>query len=298
MCCKNSDNQNRLDGSVKKVEAVKDLILFFGTLVKASVEGVVEFWGKDKTEAQSPAEPVCVPEVNEADLYVEVEETPVCEGLIEENMSAPTVKELKAQMKQMKREQKLAQKEEKRALKAEKKEEQLLKKQENQLEKEEKKQRNSEKKLERKLAREEKKQAKAEKKDPKSVRRVKYIAKDMVLSKTEKKFYDEIRRAAGLGYIVKPRVELADVLLHEDGTSCEDEDLGEMDFGVFDLRYRLRFFVEVKGMRRQEQQSQKAYREAEKLCRETSIPVIVFQTKHGKRPNYIKKRVQDFLNIR
>ena len=86
--------------------------------------------------------------------------------------------------------------------------------------------------------------------------------------------------------------------MHEDGTSCEDDNLGEMDFGVFDLRYRLKFFVEIKGMRRQEQQSQKEYREAEKICRETSVPVLIFKAKHCNRPNYIKKRVQDFLNIR
>ncbi len=287
MCCKNSDNQNRVDGAVKKTEAVKDLILFFGTLVKASVEGVIEFWGKEKTEVQTSVAPACAPETNDADLYIEVEEAPVYEELIEADERDLSVEELKLQMKMLKREQKLARKEEKRALKAEKRAARILRNQENQLIKEEKKQRNSEKKL-----------ANKEKKTQKGVRRVQYISKDRVLSRTEKKFYDALRAAVGLGYIVKPRVDLSDVLVHEDGSSCEDDDLGEMDFAVFDLLYRLRFFVEVKGMRRQEQQSPKTYREVERICRETSIPIVYFKIKHCNRPEYIKKRVQDFLNNR
>lgn len=284
MCCKNSDNQNRVNGSAKKKEAVKDLILFFGALVKASVEGVVEFWGKGTAEAQPSAEPVYGTDVGADDrLYVEIEELPV----YEEPACAPTSRELKAQMKTLRREEKLARKEEKRELKAAKKEAKLLKKQENRLKKEEKKQRNCEKKLE-----------KQEKKEPKDVQRVRYIAKNRILSKTEKKFLDAIRSAVGLGYVVKTRVAMTKVVRHADGTKCKGEDLGEMDFGVFDLRNRLKVMVEVKGMKRQNQQSQREYREVERLCREASIPVIFFKAKHAKRTKYIKRRMRDFLNIR
>lgn len=301
MSCKNSDNPNRVDGSAKKTVVVKDMILFFGELVRASVEGVVEFWGNGKTETESSVQVVNVPEAGAADLFEAVEEVPVYEVLpvyeefVEADVDSPSVEELKAQVKELKREEKLARKEEKREQKlirkaekceqkTEKKAERYFRKQEDQLKKQARQQEKDEKKLVRK--------------DQKKVRKVKYISKDMILSKTEKKFYDEMRSAIGLRYIIRTRVDMADVLMHVDGTMCDDEELGEMDFGVYDLWSRLKVLVEVKGMRRQDQQSQKEYREVERLCREASIPVIIFKAKHINRRNYVKKRMKDFLNIR
>ena len=185
--------------------------------------------------------------------------------------------------KQEKKEEKQAKKAEKKALKAEKKEEKQAAKLEKKTEAEEKKQQKSEEKAEQKLA---KKQLKAG-----------YVPKDVILSETEKKFFDGIKSAVGLRYIVKPRVALSDVLKKEDGSKCKNEKLGEMDFGVFDLQRHLKVFIEVRGIKRRGRQSKKVYRKVRKLCKKAGIPVVTFWAKYGVLTDYIKERMQDYLNI-
>ncbi len=294
MSCKKIDNQNRTDGSVKKTEAVKDWLLFFGELVKASVDGVVEFWRPAKKEEAPVEEPVCIPETDDVIEFpiqdCEEEDALELEEIteeIEEPECGPTAKELKQQVKALKRAQKIARKEEKSAKKAEKKEQKLLKKQTKQEKTEEKKQQKSEKKAE----------EKAEKKLKKDQKKAGYIPKNMILSETEKKFYDGIRSAVGLRYVVKARVAMADVLRRGDGTKCKDEALGEMDFGVFDLQNRLKVLIEIRGLKRKGHQSQKTYRKVRKLCKKTGIPVVTFWAKYGVLTDYIKERMQDYLNV-
>jgi len=286
MCFKKLDNPNRTDGSAKKTEAVKDWILFFGELVKASVDGVVEFWGEDKKEAETVVQPVVTPEADVIDLCEELNEEVELEETaekVEEAVSGPTAKELKQQVKALRRAQKLARKEEKKALKVEKRGEKLLRKQEKQERDQDKKQKKNE--------------HKAEKQQKKDQKKAGYIPKNMILSETEKKFYDGIRSAVGLRYVVKARVAMADVLKRGDGTKCKGESLGEMDFGVFDLQNRLKVLIEIRGLKRKGHQSQKAYRKVRKLCKKAGIPVVTFWVKYGVLTGYIKERMQDYLNV-
>ena len=160
MCFKKLDNPNRTDGSAKKTEAVKDWILFFGELVKASVDGVVEFWGEDKKEAETVVQPVVTPEADVIDLCEELNEEVELEETaekVEEAVSGPTAKELKQQVKALRRAQKLARKEEKKALKVEKRGEKLLRKQEKQERDQDKKQKKNEHKAEKQQKKDQKK---------------------------------------------------------------------------------------------------------------------------------------------
>ena len=146
MSCKNPDNQNREKAPVKNTEVIKDWFLFFGELAKASVEGVVEFFGKEKPVDCAPVEVVQTPEVVVAapvEETLEIVEEP--REAIEESVT-PTAKELMQQAKAQA-------KEEKRAKKAAKREAKLLKKQE-------RAQKRAEKKQAKQLKKEEKKQAK------------------------------------------------------------------------------------------------------------------------------------------
>ena len=271
----------------KNAGIMKDWLLFLGELAKASVDGVVEFWGKDQ-EADTSAEEPIPAEYEEAyedeaaeDWESELEEDSV-ERLTSKELKRLSKLEKKAE-KQAKKEEKQTKKAEKKALKAEKKEEKQAAKLEKKTVAEEKKLQKSEEKAEQKLA---KKQLKAG-----------YVPKDVILSETEKKFFDGIKSAVGLRYIVKPRVALSDVLKKEDGSKCKNEKLGEMDFGVFDLQRHLKVFIEVRGIKRRGRQSKKVYRKVRKLCKKAGIPVVTFWAKYGVLTDYIKERMQDYLNI-
>lgn len=324
MCCKNSDNQNRENGSAKKTEVVKDWILFFGDLAKASVDGVVEFWGKENSKEDAPAEVVARPEEDVVSVDGALE-TEVAEEVLEEDVIAPTAKELKALAKAMRREEKfakkaerreekLAKKEEKRARRAEKKEQDLLKKQENEQKKEARRQENLQRKEEKLQRQEEEKQERArekqeretekekdrEKEDRKAPRKrvwKKYICRSRILSPEEKDFARGFRLAAGPLHIVKVRVPLASVLRHDDGSRCKGENLGDMDFGIFDLRNRLRVLIEVKGIKRQNKQSPAKYRKVRRLCRKTGIPVVIFNVRKGVDADYFRDRIREYLRL-
>ena len=171
-----------------------------------------------------------------------------------------------------------------------------------------KREENRVKKCEKKLAKQEKKAIKAENKQEKRTVKAEikqekarmksgYVSKSVILSETEKRFYDGIKTAVGLRYVVKPRVEMADVLKRGDGAKCKDEQLGEMDFGVFDLQLRLKVLVEIRGLKRRGKQSQKMYKKVRKLCKKAGIPVITFWAKYGVLTDYIRERMQDYLNV-
>ena len=272
---------------ISKAAVVKELVLFFGELVKASVEGVIEFWGNpEKPEAT---------EQNLADEAVEeiaelCEETVEDEELVEGECSSDEdrvcAKELRRQARMIKKMAKRAKREERRIRKSEKK----LRKQEKKALKAEKKQEKAERKAENA-------QEKMERKAGKASRKADYVSKNMILSGTEKRFYDGIKSAVGLRYMVKPRVALSDVLRRGDGSKCKDEQLGEMDFGVFDLQMRLRVLVEIQGLKRRGRQSKKMYKRVHRLCKKAGIPIVTFWAKYGVLPEYIKERMQDYLNL-
>ena len=341
MSCKNPDNQKLKNACAKSAEVVKDWLQFGGVLAKASVEGVVEFWGKEKPAEPAPV--VIAPIVSEETAMALVSEPLECEN---ECLNDKDIKQEKKDLKQEKKELK-------RAKKAEKKEAKLLKKQENNLKKAEKKQASQLKKAEKKkadqlkkeekkqddllkkeekkqedlqrkeekkqdnlLVKEEKKQEKAERKrakadpveepvreepvekKPKRVRRRgKYVSKSRILSTQEKAFARGLRTAVGPLHIVKVRVPLASVLRHDDGSKCKGEDLGDMDFGVFDLGNRLRVLIEVKGIKRQNKQSPARYRKVRRLCRKTGIPVVTFWARNGVLPDYFRERIREYLRI-
>lgn len=280
MCKKSNDIRQEQNGASQKTGVVKDWVLFFGELVKASVDGVVEFWSKEEEIGTPVEEPITAE-------FEEICEEEVCEDACEEPDEAvpagPTAKELKQEMKRVRRKEKQAKKEQKQANKAEKKEEKKLKKEEDRVKSDEKKQAKAEKKAEKKLVKEEKKAG--------------YVSKNVVLTGTEKQFLDGIKSAVGLLYIVKPRVALSSVLKKGTGGKCKDEPLGEMDFGVFDLQNRLKVLIEIRGMKRRGKQSKKAYKLARKLCKKADIPVVTFWAKYGVLNDYIKERMQDYLNI-
>ena len=274
-------DQDANRGNNSKAMLVKDWVLFLGDLVKASVEGVVEFWGaadEAETVAQLPeeeqidsAEEVLDETVEEIEEAAEPVEAPKAD-VAQERACA---KELRLQAKKIKKMAKRAKREEKRVKKSEKK----LAKQE------------------KKAIKAEKKQAKKLQKKEKSSKKSAYVSKSVILSETEKRFCDGIKSAVGLRYIVKPRVALAGVLKRGDGTKCKDEQLGEMDFGIFDLQHRLKVFVEIKGLKRRGKQSQKMYKKVRKLCKKAGIPVVTFWAKYGVLPEYIKERMRDYLNL-
>jgi DNA repair exonuclease SbcCD ATPase subunit len=316
MSCKNPDNKKCTGGSVKKSDVAKEWILFAGELIKASIEGVVEFFGGEpadekKPDATAPAlEEAVVEVVEEVAEIPELEEEAV--ACAEEEAPILTAKELKQQAKELERAEKLAKKEEKRAQKAEKKAEKLILKAEkekndqikkaekqknDQIKEEEKKQKSEEKKLEKQLKKEEKQEQKEQKSEKKAQKRSGYRPKNMVFSETEKRFYDGIRAAVGLGYIVRPRVQIAKVLKRGDGTKCNDEDLGEMDFGVFDLQNRIRVLIEVRGIKRKGGQSRRTYRKVRRLCKKAGVPVVTFWAKYGVLKKYIKERMKDYMDI-
>lgn len=284
--CKNKDRDGK-NGMSQKIGTVKEWVLFFGELVKASVDGVVEFWGKTD-DAGVVVEPV---EAEYGEIPVELdyeecsdeEDCDVEDCEEEDEETAPSARELKQQARLMKQIAKQAKKEEDRARKAEK-----------QLEKAEKKERKQAADAEKKREKDEKKTAE---KQEKARKKEGYVSKNVILSETEKHFLDGIKSAVGLRYIVKPRVALADVLKRGDGTKCRDEQLGEMDFGVFDLQLRLKVLVEVRGMKRRGKPSQKAYKKVRKLCKKAGIPIVTFWAKYGVLPDYIKERMQDYLNV-
>ena len=280
MCKKSNDIRQEQNGASQTSCAIKDWVLFFGELVKASVDGVVEFWSKEEEPSVPTEEPIVAEfeEICEEELCEDV-----CEEIEEIVPTGPTAKELKQEMKRVRREEKQAKKEQKRAEKAEKKEAKNLKKEEDRINSAEKKLAKAEKKAEKKLAKKEKKAG--------------YVSKDVVLTSTEKQFFDGIKFAVGLRYIVKPRVALSSVLKKENGETCKDEQLGEMDFGVFDLQNRLKVLIEVKGIKRRGKQSKKVYKRARKLCKKADIPVVTFWAKYGVLNDYIKERMQDYLSI-
>ena len=117
MSCKNPDNQKLKNACAKSAEVVKDWLQFGGVLAKASVEGVVEFWGKEKPAEPAPV--VIAPIVSEETAMALVSEPLECE---DECLNDKNLKQEKKDLKQEKKDLKQEKKELKRAQKAEKKE--------------------------------------------------------------------------------------------------------------------------------------------------------------------------------
>ena len=286
---------------------VKDWLLFFGEIIKASVEGVVEFWGKK----EEPAEPVveALPVVDTEELSEEDEEIlAVVEEAEEAEAAEEPAEEVVLSRRERRRAKKLAKREARRAAKLARKEEKKAKKEAKKAAKAAKKAAKAgvavEEKADEQKAADQKKLPKGKKADQKADKPVKkskrhrYVTKDLVMMKKERAFYDGIKSAVGLRYVVKARVPLNTLVKKSDGKRCKkNEDLGQMDFGVFDLKNRLRVLVEVRGMRRKGRQSKKMYRRARRICRRAGIPVITFWAKYGVIPSYIKTRMKDYMKL-
>ena len=106
-----------------------------------------------------------------------------------------------------------------------------------------------------------------------------------------------LRRAVGPFHVVKVRVPMNRVLKHRDGSKCNREKLGDMDFGVFDLANRLRVLIEVKGLKRQNKQSPAKYCKVRRLCRKVGIPVVTFRIRGDISADNIRERIREYLRI-
>ena len=123
-----------------------------------------------------------------------------------------------------------------------------------------------------------------------------YTKKSSLMTDCEKEYYIAIKKALNYNYIVQPQVNLASIINKNGQNKFANELFRNIDFGIFNLNYKIILLIEINDKTHEENKNRQArdYKVKE-ICEKAGIPLITFWTKYGINEEYIKKRINEYL---
>ena len=115
-----------------------------------------------------------------------------------------------------------------------------------------------------------------------------YSSKSAFMTDCEKEFFVAFTEIVGDKYIIQPQINLASIVNKDTYSKYRNELFRNIDFGVFDKDYKLRFLIEINDKTHEQKDRQERDKNVKNICNEAGIPLVTFWTKYGVNKSYIK----------
>ena len=123
-----------------------------------------------------------------------------------------------------------------------------------------------------------------------------YEAKPSLMSKSEQGFYHAILISLPEGYRVFPQINLATFIDRTDDARFHNELYRNVDFLITDSEYTPKFIIEVNDQTHLNHDRKERDEKVRKICEEAGIPILTLWTSYGVNEEYIKRKVEEFIN--
>ena len=115
-----------------------------------------------------------------------------------------------------------------------------------------------------------------------------YSSKETFMTECEKEFFAVFTEIVVDKYIIQPQINLASVVNKDTYSKHRNELFRNIDFGVFDKDYKLRFLIEINDKTHEQKDRQERDKSVKNICNEAGIPLVTFWTKYGVNKSYIR----------
>ena len=122
-----------------------------------------------------------------------------------------------------------------------------------------------------------------------------YVAKDSIMSETEKEYYYIIKEILEDKFILQPQVNLASVIYKAKNAKYRTELFRNIDFGVFNESYEPLLLIEINDRSHEQKQRIERDEKVRWICNEAGIPLVEFWTKDGVDKARIRKEILAYL---
>lgn len=124
-----------------------------------------------------------------------------------------------------------------------------------------------------------------------------YNVRKTLISKSEQSFYNVIKSVVPIGYCVFPQINLASIIDRTDESRFHNELFRNVDFLITDSEYHPKFIIEINDQSHLNSERKKRDEKVQRICEEAGIPILKLWTSYGANPEYIKKRINETLQM-
>ena len=126
-------------------------------------------------------------------------------------------------------------------------------------------------------------------------KKVKNYRPKKLLTQTELKFFNAIKKAINENYILLPQINLASIIERTDEHKYQNELYRNIDFAIFDKSYNPIALIEINDKTHKDKKRIARDIKVKEICNNANIPLITFWTDYGVNQEYINKRIADCL---
>lgn len=123
----------------------------------------------------------------------------------------------------------------------------------------------------------------------------KQYAKKKLLTPTEIKFYNAIKKYLPSEYILLPQINLASIIARTDEHKYQNELYRNLDFAIFDKNYIPIAAIEINDKTHNEKARKARDFKVKDICESAELPLITFWTDYGINEEYIQKRISEYI---
>lgn len=119
--------------------------------------------------------------------------------------------------------------------------------------------------------------------------------KKKLMTFTEKKFYEAIKKAVPENYILLPQVNLATIIRRVDEHIYQNELYRNIDFAIFNSDYIPLLLIEINDDTHNEFERRERDKKVKEICQCAQLPIIAFWTEYGINEEYIYKTIHKYI---
>ena len=141
-----------------------------------------------------------------------------------------------------------------------------------------------------------KKQSKPQQRQQKPVKNKNHYEPKKLLTYTEQKYYEAIKKAVPNDFLLYPQINLATVIERTDKHKYINELFRNIDFAIFDRAYNPILLIEINDKTHKERKRIERDKKVKEILAIANIPIVTFWTDYGVNQDYINKRIAEYIN--
>lgn len=122
-----------------------------------------------------------------------------------------------------------------------------------------------------------------------------HYAPKKLITYTEQKYYEAIKKAVSNDFILYPQINLASIIERTDKHKYVNELFRNVDFAIFDKAYNPILLIEINDKTHKERKRIERDKKVKEILAIANLPIVTFWTDYGVNQDYINKRIAEYI---
>lgn len=130
-----------------------------------------------------------------------------------------------------------------------------------------------------------------------NIQKYNYVVKSRYISIKENEFFQALKNIIGNKYLIYPQVPLSQIIEKIGDNKYRNELFRIIDFCIFDREYKPLVCIEINDQTHNQPDRIERDKKVKDILSIAGMPLITLWTEYGIKPDYIRKRLQDYINV-